>query len=246
MFGWILSGQIHKLEEIQIVRFINICENLELEERKTYSLSKQLRQFWELKEIEGRPEAQYTQQEAECESNFKRTYMKEHLGRYCVQYPLQPAVFTLEESKQLAEKRFIALEGKLKRDAHLRNQYIDFIKEYCLLGHVELRSDIDINQSSFPQIFLPHHAMIYTDSSTTELSIVFDVSTRITNRTLLNEVTMIDPLTQEKLSSILLRCRCHKFAMTASIEKLKLRTIIVICKTFYGVKNLANYYNFIN
>lgn len=104
VFGRILLGVVQKIEETQAICLVNICENLESEEGKTYNVSKQLRQFWELEEIDGRPEAQYTQEVAECEDQFKQTCTKDHSGRHCVQYPLRPEVFTLGESRKIAER----------------------------------------------------------------------------------------------------------------------------------------------
>lgn len=53
------------------------------------------------------------------------------------------------------KRRFIALERKLQRDLQLRHQYREFIKEYYLLGHKELRFNIYSNLSRFP------HAVIH-------------------------------------------------------------------------------------
>lgn len=47
------------------------------------------------------------------------------------------------------------------------------------------------------QYFLPHHAVIKTDSATTKLRVVFDGTCRTTLNLSLNDVLLKDPIIQE-------------------------------------------------
>ena len=75
------------------------------------------------------------------------------------------------------------------------------------------------NKGSTQVHYLPHHAVIRTDKSTTKLRIVYDASTRANENPSLNECLHVGPKFNKKLLDILIQFRAHRVAVTADIEK---------------------------
>ena len=67
--------------------------------------------------------------------------------------------------------------------------------------------------------YLPHHAVIRTDKSTTKLRIVYDASAKTDGIPSLNEYLHVGPKFNQKLLDILIRFQAHRIAVTADIEK---------------------------
>jgi len=65
-----------------------------------------------------------------CESYFKDTTTRDKEGRFVVRLPLKSNVSELGESRATAVKRLTAMERKLSRNQDLKNQYVNFMKDY--------------------------------------------------------------------------------------------------------------------
>lgn len=68
--------------------------------------------------------------------------------------------------------------------------------------------------------FLSHRAMFKADSTTTKLRVLFDGTCRTTLNLRLNDVLLKVPVIQEKLVSLLVRFRLHKYAITANMKQM--------------------------
>ena len=68
--------------------------------------------------------------------------------------------------------------------------------------------------------FLPHHAVIKENSTTTKTRIVFDASCKTSNNLSLNDILLKGPCIQDDLFDILIRFRFPKYVMCADIEKM--------------------------
>ena len=66
--------------------------------------------------------------------------------------------------------------------------------------------------------YLPHHAVVRRDKSTTKVRVVYDASACSTGCSL-NECLHKGPKFDQKILDILIRFRTHKIALTADIEK---------------------------
>ena len=66
--------------------------------------------------------------------------------------------------------------------------------------------------------YLPHHAVVRRDKSTTKVRVAYDASARSTGCSL-NECLHKGPKFDQKILDILLRFRTHKIPLTADIEK---------------------------
>ena len=67
--------------------------------------------------------------------------------------------------------------------------------------------------------FLPHHAVIKQERTTTKLRIVFDGSARSNQSLSLNECLYKGPILQNDLAGMLLRFRIGTIAMTGDLEE---------------------------
>ncbi|XP_058816087.1 uncharacterized protein LOC131679391 [Topomyia yanbarensis] len=96
--------------------------------------------------------------------------------------------------------------------------YQQFIHEYVRLGHMREIGPDEIDAQ--PQYYLPHHAVMKLDSTTTKLRTVFDASCRSKSGISLNDVLLPGPTIQDTLVTIVLRFRIHQLVISADIEKM--------------------------
>jgi hypothetical protein len=207
-FGWIISGTaasapIHHT-------YCNVSHEI---------LNNTLTRFWETEELTLDTTPAWSSNP--CELHFKQSVAQTLDGRYVVSMPLQN-INELGDSREIALKRFANLERTLNRNPSVRVQYHAFMNEYLSLGHMSLSKD-----SSEPEYYLPHHAVIKDSSSTTKLRVVFDATAKPLNGKSLNDCQMIGPIIQSSLFSILLRFRQHSYVVCADVEKMYRQILIV-------------------
>ncbi len=101
----------------------------------------------------------------------------------------------------------------------MTKKYDDIITEQLQTGIIEPVS-LE-NEESNPNIhYLPHHAVVREDKSTTKVRIVFDGSARLSNDELsINDCLECGPNLVPSLFDILVRFRSHPYALVADIEK---------------------------
>lgn len=204
--GWIVSGSAilqKSTTTIQVVAAAhNTCEEL-------------LQKFWEVEEF---PQInKLTVQEAACEEIYEKNVTLEKDGKFRVKLPFIQDPKVLGNSQIVAKRRFFALERKLERDQHLKEQYHGFLKEYLKLGHMKYCTDQIAMSAGY---YLPHHCVLRPDSTSTKLRVVFDASCKTTANVSLNDILHTGPRIQEDLFNILLRFRKHRYVFSADIEKM--------------------------
>jgi len=115
------------------------------------------------------------------------------------------------------------MERKLARQPELKEQY-DSMQEYLNLDHMRLipnsLDDSSEARNRSTMCYLPHHAVIKTESETTRLRVVFDASAKTSSGLSLNDVQIIGPTIQQDLFNILTRFRQYVYALTADISKM--------------------------
>ncbi|XP_071564062.1 uncharacterized protein [Temnothorax nylanderi] len=203
LLGWVAGGAVNN-----IVRSVAgaYC---------TISLEEQLSRFWEIEEPNI---VSQVSQDVECEQFFQNTTTRDASGRFCVQLPFKPGI-ELGSSKQIAIKRFYALERRLDRDPSIKKRYIEFMREYEALGHMEPIPDEDLSDTG-DEFYLPHHAVLREDSLTTKLRVVFNGSMKSSNQVSLNDALMAGPPLQQDLVIVLKRFRCHPYVICADIKQM--------------------------
>jgi hypothetical protein len=161
-----------------------------------------------------------SQNDEQCEHIFRNTHRRKPDGRYSVQLPFKDhKTPDIGLSRDTAVKRFHALEAKFRQNPQFKREYEEVINDYLILNDAE-KVTTEENLEKNSNFYLPHHAVIKTESITTKTRVVFDASSRSSNGTSLNDHLLIGPKLQHDLFSILIRFRKHKIAFTADITKM--------------------------
>ncbi|XP_073967400.1 uncharacterized protein [Choristoneura fumiferana] len=206
--GWVVSG-IAKSGTTDIKNIVSMHLNVDL-----HSM---LKKFWELETIEEDTYA-LTSDDRKAEENFENTHKRNSDGRYVVRLPFREEPPTLPlNSRDIAVRRWIALEKRLERTPSLKTDYNNVLQEYIDLNHMER---IEGDDSTEKCVYLPHHAVVRDDKETTKVRIVFNASSAGANGVTLNDGLLTGPTLQEDLRDILLRWRTHKVAYVADIIKM--------------------------
>ncbi|XP_058827620.1 uncharacterized protein LOC131687546 [Topomyia yanbarensis] len=207
VFGWVISGKVP--EDPNIPRTSSYVTS-------TADLQELLARFWELETCH--VNSTHSVEETACEELFERTTVRDAEGKFVVTLPRKEfAIARLGESKNIAHKRFLNLERRLDANLELKAMYREFIHEYLLMGHMK---EIIDESCDDPVYYMPHHAVLKPDSTTTKLRVVFDGSCRTSSGISLNDTLMVGPVVQDDLISIITRFRLHRFALVADVAKM--------------------------
>lgn len=144
-------------------------------------------------------------------------------GRYEVALPWKTGLRELEDNYAVAKTRLQSLVRQLERTGNML-EYDEAIRNYLKNGHAEKVTAED----SCPNVeyYMPHRAVIRTNSSTTRIRVVFDASSHSVGSSSLNDHLEKGPKLNADLVGVLLRFRLHKVAITADIEKAFLQVAI--------------------
>ncbi|XP_055622043.1 uncharacterized protein LOC129773533 [Toxorhynchites rutilus septentrionalis] len=207
--GWIVSGTIPD----------EACCYSSIVSHSSESVEDQLMRFFELELC--RTTSTFSLEETACEKHFERTTKKDCSGKFIVHLPKKPYLIDrLGESRSIALRRFSALEKRLNANVNVKQMYSNFINEYRNLNHMREVLPIDEEKSMQTPYYMPHHAVLKPDSTSTKLRVVFDASCPSSSGISLNAALMVGPVVQDDLYSIILRFRLHKYAIIADIEKM--------------------------
>lgn len=214
-FGWILSGQIPSKSDSNIH-----CHHVIISMSDQADDNKLLRQFWEIESVvPGSPKI-LSVDEQQCEDIYSQTTSKDESGRYVVHLPFrtEDPQCRYGKSRDLAVKRFQLLENKFKKQPEVKKRYSEVFHEYIDLGHIERIHGDDPKRST--AVYLPHHAVVREDKSTTKVRIVFDASMKGLNGVSLNDDLMVGPTLQPPLRHLIMKWRMYPISICADIIKM--------------------------
>ncbi|XP_055922710.1 uncharacterized protein LOC129953537 [Eupeodes corollae] len=206
-FGWIITGQFFEPEESNYFTSFHSLVDID-------SL---LHRFWELEEV---PPANNTAVVDQAEEHFRQTFSRSPDGKYVVQLPFKTQNPSFEKTLPFAVSRLYAMERRFNQNSSLRELYSKFMREYIDLGHM---TQIPREEIAIPNgrcFYLPHHAVLKPDSSSTKLRVVFDGSAKDSTGKSLNSTLLIGPPIQRNLIGVCLRFRQHPFVFTADVVKM--------------------------
>lgn len=214
--GWILSGPIHN--SVDDRTSTNCNHSIVVSMHSHYEDDANLKKFWQL-ENDSFDTKILTEEESYCEDFYEKTTRRDDTGRYIVRLPFR------EENPQckygnlrdIAIKRFHHLENQYKKNDQMKVRYAEVMHEYLTLGHMEPIAP-DHNRSE--SVYLPHHAVIRNDKTTTKVRVVFDASCKGINGVSLNDTLMVGPTLQDDLRHIIMRWRMHPICLSADIVKM--------------------------
>ena len=124
----------------------------------------------------------------------------------------------VDSKYSLCYNRWLLLQKRFKGNPDLYLKYNEIFEEQLRLGIID-RVPTEVENIEGVE-FLPHHGVAREDRDTTKLRIVFDGSAMTYSDHLsLNDRLMNGPNCVPHLIDVLLRFRCHHYALTADIEK---------------------------
>lgn len=201
--GWILSGTCTNPNTTVSARCNTALSSID------QRLDEELPRFWEIEEI---PAARHLSKEDElCDRLFLEGLRRGEDGRWIVRLPFKvdPASPNfLGESRRMVENRLMQVERRLSRNESSYDQYRKVLNEYIELRH--MREATAAERADPRAYYLPHHAVIREDKTTTKVLVVFDASCKTTNGKSLNDRLHVGPTIQDDLFSLLIKWRKGK------------------------------------
>ena len=209
--GWVLSGPITvpgltKSSHSLVTH--TLYANSQLSEAQT--LNETMKSFWELESF-GIPTTDPSLFDEFCDTVAFRE------GRYEVQLPWKKPRQDLPNNYELSLKRLKGLLRRLRNDPDVLREYDTVIKTQLNQGIVELVED-PTGADIAGVHYLPHHAVIRKDRTTTKLRVVYDASARAHGPSL-NDCLNPGPKFDQNILDLLMRFRAHRVAVTSDIEK---------------------------
>jgi hypothetical protein len=209
--GWILSGPIGSGSANESVTVLHAQVNED----------EIIKRFWEMES-----EPLLTQkrilsvEEQRCEDIFAATTQRDETGRYVVKLPFrdEDPLCKGRNSREIAIKRFKSLERRLDKNKEFKERYTAVIREYMQLDHMIRVPDAEKSKDN--SVYLPHHAVVREDKSTSKVRVVFDASCRNERGTSLNDTLMIGPTLQSELRHLIMQWRKYPICLIADIVKM--------------------------
>lgn len=112
------------------------------------------------------------------------------------------------------------MEKRFERDPEFHKQYTGFIEEYLVLGHMEEVPENEVSVKSSECFYLPHHAVMKADSTTTKLRLVFDASSASESGVSLNDRLLAGSNLNQEIFFVCLRLGLNEMALTLDAEKM--------------------------
>lgn len=176
-----------------------------------------LNKFWQQDQI---PIKRYrTQEEQLCEEIFIQNITVNQEGRYIARMPLQENAPLVIGSYEIAYARLMQIERKFSRNPELREKYVKFMRESETLNHMSKVPTKEMNSDK--AIYIPHHS-----AGTEKFRTVFDGSAKAKNGVSINDIQLNGEKIQPELTTILMRFRTHRVALTADVAKMYRQILI--------------------
>ncbi|XP_073820648.1 uncharacterized protein [Musca autumnalis] len=120
----------------------------------------------------------------------------------------------LGQTRSRAVTQFLRNVIRLLRNPDLKKEYNQVLNEYVQLKHiVPVPSPYPDNDSRHS--YLPHHAAIKPERSTTKIRVVFNTSSDTSNGQ-----SLAGPVLQSDLTTLLLKWRLFRYVFNEDIEKI--------------------------
>ncbi|KAG7307359.1 hypothetical protein JYU34_007543 [Plutella xylostella] len=196
--GWLLCGSLQTFQCNVVLHEID-----------------DLKRFWEIEDI-ANSEIEMSSEDHECMEYFRTTTKRREDGRFEVRIPFKSELKEkLGDTKPAATAQFRNLEGKLAKNVPLKNEYQKCMKEYIDLNHM-----IPAKMTNTHENYLPHHAVIRAEATTSKVRVVFNASQKSSSGLSLNDVMHKGPNLQQDLQHLIMKWRQYQYAYTADIEKM--------------------------
>ncbi|UYV80832.1 hypothetical protein LAZ67_19001906 [Cordylochernes scorpioides] len=187
--GWIISGRSNMPNNTTSKSIQQIHVNHSLAE-----LDAIVKKNWDAESIPTHKEEMNTE-ELECENIFRTTTFRYEKGRYVVSLPFRlnhiKMNYQLGDSKSQALRRFLSLERRFHQNPVYEYSHVrEFMQDNLNIGHMEVINEIEPEQPSHQVYYMPYHAVLREQSTTTELRMVFDASAKTSTGLSLNDLLL--------------------------------------------------------
>lgn len=211
--GWIIYGNT-RVPQCKLAALHAIAETSESVD--DIRLDELLQRLWE---VECVPQKHLrTKEEQLCEDHFVTNTVRNENGRYVVKLPIKAESFELGNSRQMALRRLMQLEQRFERMPLLKENYVQFMREYLELGHMQEAGPLPHGKQHY---YIPHHA-----AGTKKFRVVFDGSSKTSNGKSLNDIQLTGEKLQPSLTATTMRFRTNKVAMTADVKKMYRQVLV--------------------
>lgn len=211
--GWVIYGSTQA--STRYLQTLHAVAEITEEARIDHFLTR----FWEVESV---PHVRHRSDEEQlCENLFVANTTRDETGRYVVRIPFKTNAAKLGDSRSIAVRRLLQMEARFAKKPELKSSYVEFMAEYLQLGHMVEAPPV---QQGTQHNYIPHHA-----AGTKKFRVVFDGSCKTANGVAFNDVQLIGERLQPDLTSITMRFRTHKVALTADIKKMYRQ--VLVCPT---------------
>ncbi|CDW60603.1 DUF1759 and Peptidase A17 and DUF1758 and RVT 1 d omain containing protein [Trichuris trichiura] len=205
--GWILCGKVGKGPAYGKTTALQVTI-----EEPTEAM---LKRFWQLDAIGVSENEDSTEKPSIVMEAFQKSVVFDG-ERYTVKLPWKVEK-NLPNNLHLAQQRLEQTERRLLKRGKEATAYLSAMKEYVVNDWVEEASKKIANEGE--EWYLPHHAVVRSDKTTTQCRIVFDGSASFRGVSL-NDQLEAGPALQRDLVGILIRFRRYRFGIQADVQKM--------------------------
>ena len=211
IFGWVHSGNTESSMAKINACIVNHCIS-------NNALDASLKKFFELEDLTQQKIASI--EDKISEEHFHHTCSRTTDGRYIVRIPFKSEVpLQNGESRNRAESCLKGIDTRIAKNIDLRIKYTEFMNEYKSLEHMKFMQHIELPLGINP-VFISHNPVIWTDSVTRQLRVVFNASAKTSNNSSLNDHMYTGPALQSDLPTIILNWRSYQFVYIVDIAKM--------------------------
>lgn len=213
VFGYVVTGRLgmpslSNSDVVPCATSLHTSYTLESD-----NLNETLKRFWETEALPC--EVPINPLDELADKIYLERHYRDETGRYVSPILLNPDHAPLGDSYDVALRRLNQVERRLARSPDLHKAYVDFMREYEALGHMELY------QGSEPSAYLiPHHCVLRPSSLSTPLRVVYDGSAHVHNGISLNDALLTGEKLLQDLLKIIINFRLFDVCFTADVSKM--------------------------
>jgi hypothetical protein len=221
--GWILTGRTRNNDVYSesVSMFILTYGNNIIERScfqcvdDTIKSKPDLQDFWNIEAI-GITDNPSLSDDKKAMSNFQNTLTFKD-SRYQVTWPWREENPPLPVNRELAYGRLKSCVKRMRDKHDLMTKYDKVIKDQLQKGIIE---KVDDTMMEGKKHYIPHHAVLTLQKTTTKLRVVYDASAKTKpDYKSLNECLLRGPVMLHDLCGIIMRFRLHEIALISDIEK---------------------------
>ena len=165
-----------------------------------------LRKFWMIEEVLSA--VRQSPDDLRSEAIYATGHSRSHGGRYRVPLPMRPDHLNLlGDGLDNAQRALSATHQRMRRDPHLRDEYVKFMRDNLEMGHMRFLNSEEIGAPSGRIHYLLHHRIWQRIDGGQKLRVVFNASNPTSSGVCLNDAHMPGPKLQNGLSTVITRRR---------------------------------------